>query len=91
MGTQIQEHDVNLEELLGINHSEIILFNDEVNTFEHVINTLVKVCKHNPLQAEQCALIVHHNGKCGVKTGEYDELKPICTKLLEAGLSAEIQ
>ncbi|WP_445384405.1 ATP-dependent Clp protease adaptor ClpS [Robiginitalea sp. IMCC44478] len=70
--------------------NEIVLFNDEVNTFDHVIQTLIEVCDHSPEQAEQCSLIVHHNGKCTVKTGEYDDLKPRCTRLLQAGLSAEI-
>lgn len=76
------------EDLLKQN--EIVLFNDEVNTFDHVIDTLMHVCDHAPEQAEQCALIVHYKGKCTVKTGEYDELKPRCTMLLQAGLSAEI-
>ncbi|PQJ14547.1 ATP-dependent Clp protease adaptor ClpS [Aureicoccus marinus] len=71
--------------------NELILFNDDVNTFEHVITTLIRVCDHSPEQAEQCSLIVHHNGKCTVKTGEYDDLKPRCSALLDAGLSAEIQ
>ncbi|MGQ3088894.1 ATP-dependent Clp protease adaptor ClpS, partial [Flavobacterium sp.] len=53
-------------------------------------NTLVKVCRHTAEQAEQCSLIVHYNGKCTVKTGEYNDLEPQCTQLLEAGLSAEI-
>lgn len=70
--------------------NEIVLFNDDVNTFEHVIDTLVTVCEHTPEQAEQCSLIVHYNGKCTVKTGEYNDLKPRCTRLLQAGLSAEI-
>lgn len=69
---------------------EIILFNDDVNTFDHVINTLVAYCDHTYEQAEQCAYIVHHSGKCVVKTGSYEELEPICLKLLEAQLSAEI-
>ena len=69
---------------------QIILFNDEVNTFDHVINTLVKVCQHDPLQAEQCALLVHFKGKCSVKSGPYSDLVPQCSALLEAGLSAEI-
>lgn len=76
------------EELLKQN--EIVLFNDDVNTFDHVIDTLIHVCDHAPEQAEQCALIVHYKGKCTVKTGDYDELKPRCTMLLQAGLSAEI-
>lgn len=72
------------------NLNEIVLFNDEVNTFDHVIRTLIDVCEHTPEQAEQCSIIVHHNGKCTVKTGEYSDLKPRCTRLLQAGLSAEI-
>lgn len=76
------------EETVKLN--EIVLFNDDVNTFDHVINTLIEVCDHTPQQAEQCSLIVHYNGKCTVKTGEYKDLKPRCTKLLQAGLSAEI-
>lgn len=71
-------------------NNEIIVYNDDVNTFDHVIDTLVRVCGHTPIQAEQCSLIVHFNGKCTVKTGEYDKLKIQCTGLLEAGLSAEI-
>ena len=69
---------------------EIILFNDEVNTFEFVINSLIDVCEHTSEQAEQCTYLVHYKGKCAVKTGEYDELKPRCTRLLNLGLSAEI-
>jgi ATP-dependent Clp protease adaptor protein ClpS len=71
-------------------NNEIVLFNDDVNTFDHVIETLIYACDHTPIQAEQCAWIVHYKGKCTVKTGEYDELEPRCTMLLEAGLSAEI-
>lgn len=70
--------------------NEIVLFNDEVNTFDHVIETLIEVCDHTPEQAEQCAIIVHYNGKCTVKTGEYMDLEPRCSQLLMAGLSAEI-
>ncbi|MCW5519283.1 ATP-dependent Clp protease adaptor ClpS [Aureitalea sp. L0-47] len=70
--------------------NQIVLFNDDVNTFDHVIETLIYACDHTPEQAEQCSLIVHYKGKCTVKTGEYDDLKPRCTILLNAGLSAEI-
>ncbi len=83
-----------LEDILLQEHvqlqNEIVLYNDNVNTFEHVIQTLIYVCNHTAEQAEQCSLIVHYNGKCTVKTGDYKELKPQCTKLLQAGLSAEI-
>lgn len=72
------------------NNNEIVLYNDNVNTFDHVIETLMRVCEHTPHQAEQCSLIVHYNGKCTVKTGDFSELVPKCTQLLEAGLSAEI-
>ena len=70
--------------------NEIVVYNDDVNTFDHVIETLMRVCDHAPEQAEQCSLIIHYNGKCTVKTGSFDKLKPQCTQLLEAGLSAEI-
>ena len=78
-----------LKENISLNN-EIVLFNDDVNTFDHVIETLIRVCSHTPEQAEQCALIVHYNGKCTVKTGLLKELVPQCIQLLEAGLSAEI-
>jgi ATP-dependent Clp protease adaptor protein ClpS len=79
-----------LVEELTANNNEIVLFNDDVNTFDHVIETLIRVCKHTAEQAEQCAILVHYKGKCTVKTGELSELKPQCIQLLEAGLSAEI-
>jgi ATP-dependent Clp protease adaptor protein ClpS len=72
------------------NQHEIVMYNDDVNTFDHVIETLMRVCKHTAEQAEQCSLIIHYKGKCTVKTGELEELIPQCTQLLEAGLSAEI-
>lgn len=71
-------------------NNEIVVYNDDVNTFDHVIDTLISVCSHTPEQAEQCALIVHYKGKCTVKTGSIKELTPQCLQLLEAGLSAEI-
>ena len=81
------EHDV----LVATDREhEIILYNDDVNTFDHVIQTLISVCEHTAQQAEQCAMIVHYNGKCTVKSGSYEELEPKCLRLLDAGLSAEI-
>ena len=77
------------EEAVGHN-SEIVLYNDDVNTFDHVIDTLMAVCQHTAEQAEQCAIIVHYKGQCTVKTGAYKELVPQCSALLDAGLSAEI-
>ena len=83
------EEELDVAELES-NQNEIILYNDEVNTFDHVINTLMYACEHTPEQAEQCSLIVHYKGKCTVKTGSYDELEPRCSMLLDAGLSAEL-
>ena len=85
---KIQE-DVSVAEKES-NQNEIVLYNDDVNTFDHVINSLIFACEHTPEQAEQCSIIVHYKGKCTVKTGEFNESKPRCTMLLEAGLSAEI-
>ena len=69
----------------------IILYNDDHNTFDWVIECLRKYCGHSSEQAEQVALIVHHNGKCDAKHGSYEKLKPICEALLDAGLSARIE
>lgn len=85
---KIQE-DLDILEMLTPKH-EIILHNDEVNTFDFVIDSLIEVCEHSLEQAEQCTILVHYKGKCAVKTGEYDELKPKCAKLQELGLSAEL-
>ncbi len=85
---QVKE-DVVVDEMVSREH-EIIVYNDDHNTFDHVIDTLIDTCDHNPHQAEQCTLIIHYNGKCAVKTGEYKDLKPRCTRILEAGINAEI-
>lgn len=79
-----------LTELDAEKEHEIMLYNDDVNTFTHVIETLIRVCEHSQQQAEQCTILVHYSGKCVVKTGTYSDLEPRCTLLLEAGLSAEI-
>ena len=69
---------------------EIILYNDDINTFDHVIDCLISICEHTPLQAEQCTLIVHYKGKCSVKSGTLFDLKPRLIKLTDADLTAEI-
>jgi ATP-dependent Clp protease adaptor protein ClpS len=56
-----------------------------------VIDSLIKVCKHDPIQAEQCTFLVHYKGKCSVKKGSFEELEPMCTALLERGITAEIE
>ena len=72
------------------NEFSLVLFNDDFNTFEFVIETLMEVCDHNEVQAYQCALITHHKGKCEVKKGLKDDLKICCSELIKKGLSAEI-
>ncbi|HPD53878.1 MAG: ATP-dependent Clp protease adaptor ClpS [Bacteroidota bacterium] len=69
---------------------DLVLYNDDVNTFDFVIQCLIEVCKHDALQAEQCTYIVHYNGKCTVKTGSYLQLNPMRQALLDRGLSAVI-
>ncbi len=69
---------------------DLIVFNDDVNTFEHVISTLIRVCEHTPEQAEQCTLMIHYKGKCAVKNGTFDFLKPMRESICEAGIDARI-
>jgi ATP-dependent Clp protease adaptor protein ClpS len=91
MSTKHKEQEsVDTEELLT-DKKDLIVYNDDVNTFEHVIRSLIEVCGHELVQAEQCTLIIHHNGKCQVKHGEFDELKAMCVGLLDRGISAAIE
>ncbi len=68
----------------------LVVFNDDVNTFDHVIETLVKVCKHDRAQAEQCTIIIHYKGKCEVKKGTLERLKPMKEGILDKGINAAI-
>ncbi len=87
-----EEHESDvLTDLAKVADYELVLYNDDYNTFEHVINCLVKYCDHDIYQAEQCAWIVHTKGKCAIKSGEYSSLEPICTALSDQGLSAQIE
>jgi ATP-dependent Clp protease adaptor protein ClpS len=70
---------------------KIVLYNDEINTFDYVIEMLMRYCNHNLYQAEQCAMITHYNGKSIVKKGTYEKLEPIASTLLDKGLSVEIE
>ena len=82
---------VNILEAIEITEiKDLIVFNDDVNTFEHVIETLIKVCKHTPEQAEQCTLLIHYKGKCAVKKGSYEELRPMREAICEVGIDAKI-
>jgi len=69
----------------------LLLYNDDVNTFDFVSESLIKVCKHDAIQAEQCTYLVHYTGKCVVKNGTFKVLRPLCEALLERGLSASIE
>ena len=92
VSTKPQESPEGIEEVLEQEDQEheIILYNDDVNTFDNVISCLIKICEHTYMQAEQCAYLVHYTGKCAVKTGSLEDLAHRCTALLEEGLSAEI-
>ncbi len=70
---------------------KLVLFNDDFNTFDFVIETLIEVCAHNPMQAETCAWITHYKGKCAVKNGAFTELKPCFRELSKRNLTVEIQ
>ena len=87
--TECYSDELVLDEL--VDQKDLIVFNDDVNSFDHVIASLIKICKHTDVQAEQCTMIIHYNGKCQVKRGEYEKLEPMCTALLEKGITAEIQ
>lgn len=92
MNTSVEEQqliDV-LEVIETIEVRDLVVFNDDVNTFEHVIATLIRVCRHTPEQAEQCTWLIHHKGKCTVKTGMFDELKPMKEAICEVGIDARI-
>ena len=69
----------------------LVVWNDEVNTFEWVIDTLMEICGHSHEQAEQCAYIIHFSGKYGVKQGSYDELKPMCDAITDRGIGATVE
>lgn len=87
---KIQEEDDVLvaEQEDALHH--LILWNDDFNTFDWVIESLMDVCNHTETQATQCAYIVHYNGKCDAKKGTFDELKPMCEALIDRGISATI-
>ena len=69
---------------------KLILHNDDIHTFDDVIEALIQICKHDPIQAEQCTMLVHFKGKCTVKTGSMDFLKPMHEKLIARSLTSEI-
>ena len=89
--TELQELELVDVKLKAEDVKNLVLYNDDVNTFEFVTEALIKVCRHDVLQAEQCTYLVHFTGKCAVKTADYDKLRPMCEALLERGLTAKIE
>ncbi|MXS71654.1 MULTISPECIES: ATP-dependent Clp protease adaptor ClpS [Chryseobacterium] len=82
------------EEVLVLDETDevykLVLHNDDIHTFDEVIEALIQICKHEPMQAEQCTMLVHYKGKCTVKTGSIDLLKPMHDKLISRSLTSEI-
>jgi len=89
MATETLEVYQEVETLIA--EQDLIVYNDDVNTFDHVIESLIKVCRHDTIQAEQCTHIIHFKGKCQVKRGSFEKLEPMCTALLDRGISAAIE
>lgn len=87
--TETQE-EVLLEEKV-VQPNDLIIYNDDVNTFEFVIDSLVDICNHSSIQAEQCTWLIHHKGKCAVKRGSFEKLKPMAEAFLDRGISAKIE
>jgi len=92
-GTKEKPFEEQDEDILVSHESpySLIVWNDEVNTFEWVIDTLIEVCGHSEEQAEQCAMIIHVHGKYAVKKGDYDTLKPMCNSINDRGINATME
>ena len=89
--TELQEIELADLKLKTEPNKNLVLYNDDANTFEFGTESLIKVCRHDNLQAEQCTYLVHFAGRCAVKTAHYKKLKPMCEALLERGLTAKIE
>lgn len=87
---EIEVKEVVEDEVVATDLYKLVVFNDDVNTFEWVIETLMNVCSHTPEQAEQCTLIIHYKGKCSVKNGSWEELVPMRQAICQRGISAEV-
>ncbi len=87
---KVRPHFDESDQIEKDNDSHLILHNDDFNTFEYVIDCLIEICEHESHQAEQCALITHHKGKCEVKTGVFDKLSHLKSQLNSKGLTVSI-
>lgn len=86
-----KEEEIELLEDVSVDlDKDLIVFNDDINTFDHVIETLIKICRHSPEQAEQCTWIIHYKGKCSVKKGDEHSLIPMRNAICDRGISAEV-
>ena len=89
-GIQWQTQETGETDVIDEELHNLVVWNDDVNTFDWVIASLVDICGHETIQAEQCALIIHHRGKCGVKKGSFDDLRPQAEGLIDLGINATI-
>ena len=92
MNPSVREQElVDLLEAISVTETkDLVVFNDDFNTFDHVIETLIRVCKHTLEQAEQCTWLIHYKGKCTVRTGSFEELDPMREAICEEGIDAKI-
>lgn len=92
MNPSVHEQElIDLLEAIAVTEvKDLVVFNDDFNTFDHVIETLIRVCKHTIEQAEQCTWLIHHKGKCTVRTGSFEELDPMREAICEEGIDAKI-
>ena len=90
-GTKVWEDDDTNVLVDATSSYHLIVWNDEVNSFDWVIETLVDICGHTKVQAEQCAMLIHFKGKYAVKDGDYDSLKPLREAITERGINATIE
>jgi ATP-dependent Clp protease adaptor protein ClpS len=84
------QKDETAQNILRSSNRHLVLYNDDVNSFDYVISCLVEVCEHDFIQAEQCAFITHFKGKCDIKKGDYKSLKPMKQNLVDKGLRVTI-
>lgn len=86
-----ESEEVVIEEIKEARVRDLIIYNDDENTFDFVIECLIDICNHDVIQAEQCTYIIHHKGQCAVKTDSFSNLKPMKDALVDRGLSAVIK
>jgi ATP-dependent Clp protease adaptor protein ClpS len=86
-----KELQITLQQELDNNYYNLIVWNDDVNSFDWVIECLIEVCKHEIEQAEQCAMLIHFQGKYAVKQGDFETLKVMCEAIIERGINATIE